>query len=284
MPRPLKTGLDFFQHDTSMSSDEKMEALEAVHGNDGYAVYNKLLERIYRSGGNLDLSDPVQHLSIARKCNVSPEKFNQIIADAVRFRLFDPKVWDEENRLTSDRIQVQINLVEEKREEGRDRKTGKKDSKTPENDSFPIGKPHSSGDYPAGKVHRVEESRVEESIQEECPEKESVGNGPEIGIARLLVALHQELVDPAYRVADTRVLSWAKDIEKLHRIDNREWGEIESVLRWAKADSFWSGNILSGSKFREKFPTLIAQKNRARTPQSGLKVHARAAMLDMQEA
>lgn len=59
---------------------------------------------------------------------------------------------------------------------------------------------------------------------------------------------------------------WAIDIEKLNRLDNKTWEEIEDVIRWAQADLFWRANILSGKKLREKYDRLcIAMKK----PQRG---------------
>lgn len=51
--------------------------------------------------------------------------------------------------------------------------------------------------------------------------------------------------------------TWATYIEKLHRIDGRTYKQIEYMIRWTQADSFWSSNILSTSKLREKFNDLI---------------------------
>ena len=50
---------------------------------------------------------------------------------------------------------------------------------------------------------------------------------------------------------------WSVDFQKLHAVDKREWPEIESVLEWTLEDDFWSKNILSGKKFREKFSDLL---------------------------
>lgn len=52
------------------------------------------------------------------------------------------------------------------------------------------------------------------------------------------------------------VANWAADIDKLNRIDAQPWETIESVIEWCQADSFWSANILSGKKLREKFNQL----------------------------
>ncbi len=50
--------------------------------------------------------------------------------------------------------------------------------------------------------------------------------------------------------------TWATDLDKLHRIDGKDWTLIEQVLAWAVRDPFWSQNILSGRKFREKWNVL----------------------------
>ena len=50
--------------------------------------------------------------------------------------------------------------------------------------------------------------------------------------------------------------NWACDINKINRIDNRDYNEIENVLIWCQKDTFWSTNILSASKLRKQFPQL----------------------------
>lgn len=56
---------------------------------------------------------------------------------------------------------------------------------------------------------------------------------------------------------------WADSFDKCHRIDRHPWETIEDVLKWCQADQFWKTNILSGSKFREKFETLLAKATSA---------------------
>lgn len=51
--------------------------------------------------------------------------------------------------------------------------------------------------------------------------------------------------------------SWAEDINKLFRIDGRTYEQIEYMIRWVQKDTFWSTNILSARKLREKFNDLI---------------------------
>lgn len=53
--------------------------------------------------------------------------------------------------------------------------------------------------------------------------------------------------------------TWAEHIEKLHRIDGKTYEQIEFMIRWVQANSFWRKNILSTAKLREKFNQLIPQ-------------------------
>jgi hypothetical protein len=95
-------------------------------------------------------------------------------------------------------------------------------------------------------------------------------------LAFLLAHLHNE-VDPTFwfSVTEKQKTTWAEDIDKLHRIDKRDWKDIEAAIRWAKKpDCFWFPNIMSGKKLREKFPTIWAQMSR---PAAGVQKHRIAA-------
>jgi len=56
---------------------------------------------------------------------------------------------------------------------------------------------------------------------------------------------------------DPNFNQWADDIEKIHRIDERTYEQIEWMIKWAQKDSFWSKNILSPSKLRKQFNKLV---------------------------
>lgn len=49
---------------------------------------------------------------------------------------------------------------------------------------------------------------------------------------------------------------WFADIDRLQRIDGYSYEQIERVIRWAQADSFWQANILSPGKLRKQFSQL----------------------------
>ena len=58
---------------------------------------------------------------------------------------------------------------------------------------------------------------------------------------------------------DKTINSWAEDIRKLNEIDNRDINEIENIIHFSKKHDFWNHNIMSGSKLRKQFNTLIMQ-------------------------
>lgn len=135
---------------------------------------------------------------------------------------------------------------------------------------------------------RREEKR--EDKQEEKQEEKKADKPPlppeAVALASLLFTLHREKIDAKAKEPTLKNLeSWASDIDKLSRIDGRSWEEIERAIRWIKTHGcFWSSNIMSGSKLREKFDTVFAQmKQGSRSEARPIKVNERTTFLDMEE-
>lgn len=86
-----------------------------------------------------------------------------------------------------------------------------------------------------------------------------------IELAELMYSLHKE-IDP--KVKKPNMESWAADIEKINRLDNRSYEDIEKVIRWIKTPgNFWLPNIMSGKKLRIQFARLILEVNNVRNRQ-----------------
>jgi hypothetical protein len=145
MARPLKEGLDYFPVDTLF--DEKIEVIEAVHGNDGLATILKLWQRAYRTlTGEVDLSTPLFDAIVAKDCNVSLETFTAIIKTAIECKLFDADAFHQRRVLTSNGIKKRIKEIIKKRRNWR----GDSDSRgcVPPVDGSPIAP---TSDYPSGE-------------------------------------------------------------------------------------------------------------------------------------
>jgi len=89
-------------------------------------------------------------------------------------------------------------------------------------------------------------------------------------LARLLYDLHRQ-IDTHFTTSQKHIEQWAKDIEKLNRIDKRSYQDIEKVIHWIKTEgNFWAPNIISGSKLREKYPQIFLQMQQPkRSPPRG---------------
>ncbi|MBT7338301.1 MAG: hypothetical protein HN802_01205 [Candidatus Jacksonbacteria bacterium] len=86
----------------------------------------------------------------------------------------------------------------------------------------------------------------------------------------LMVALIQRN-NPDWQMKGNRD-TWAEHIDKLHRIDGRTYEQIEFMIKWTQQDSFWSQNILSTAKLREKFNSLIPKLKKIKTGRQATEV------------
>lgn len=105
MARPIKTGLEYFSHDVSLSMDDKMQFIEAKHGITGYGVFCKLLEKIYRNGYYLKW-EKRDSILFAKANSIDVNKVNGIVSDCINEGLFSVNLYKEHFILTSRSIQL----------------------------------------------------------------------------------------------------------------------------------------------------------------------------------
>lgn len=126
MARPQKEGMDYFPHDVDAVNDEKIEALRSLYGNDGYAFYFILLERIYRSKHfELDVSEAETIQILSRKIGISADMFDKMLSTSIKHGAFSSTEYHERKVLTSNGIKKRANVVLSKREAMKDRYTTK---------------------------------------------------------------------------------------------------------------------------------------------------------------
>lgn len=83
-------------------------------------------------------------------------------------------------------------------------------------------------------------------------------NSVELRTAELLLSLIRQR-NPGFKEPDLQ--KWADHVSKMLRIDRRSPEDIEKVIAWCQADSFWQNNIFSAQKLREKFDGLYLKMN-----------------------
>jgi hypothetical protein len=67
------------------------------------------------------------------------------------------------------------------------------------------------------------------------------------------------IVDPTSK--EPNYDSWANDIRLMMEVDKLDGNEMVTVFTWANKDSFWGSNILSTSKFRKQYRSLLVKMN-----------------------
>lgn len=73
---------------------------------------------------------------------------------------------------------------------------------------------------------------------------------------RLATLLFSEIRKRKPDFKQPNLQSWAKEIDKMLRLDKRKPERIEAVILWCQTDDFWQDNILSTHKLRRQFDQL----------------------------
>lgn len=96
MARPQRNNVDYFPF--LCEDGQKMHYIEQTYGNDGFAVFVKLLRELAKKDFHyLNLSDKPAKMFLASKCRVSIEVLTAIIEDLVSLGKFDKVLWNENN-------------------------------------------------------------------------------------------------------------------------------------------------------------------------------------------
>lgn len=95
MARPIKTGVDYFPHDTDATSKKTIFTLESLFGNDGYAFWFKLLETLgTQEGLFFDCSKAPNWLFLIAKMRVDGDTATKILDTLAQIEAIDPELWE----------------------------------------------------------------------------------------------------------------------------------------------------------------------------------------------
>lgn len=92
--------------------------------------------------------------------------------------------------------------------------------------------------------------------------KKNVFSDDDLMAAEWILGLIRKL-NPSFK--DPKIESWANDIRLMRERDNRTHKDICELFKWANQDKFWSVNILSPSKLRDKWDQLSMKRDAAKT-------------------
>lgn len=93
MARPERNTVDYYPH--MVGDGKKMFFIEKKYGNDGYATWHKILEKICATEYHfLNLNKEEEVMYLAAKCNVVEDVLISIINDLTRLGAFDKELWE----------------------------------------------------------------------------------------------------------------------------------------------------------------------------------------------
>ena len=102
MARPLQKGLGYFPLDTNF--DDTIELLEAKFGLEGFAIFIKLLQKIYSNNYYLDWNEEIKLLFVKRH-NLNINLVNEILNYCLEKNIFNNNLFSKFSILTSAGIQ-----------------------------------------------------------------------------------------------------------------------------------------------------------------------------------
>jgi hypothetical protein len=161
MARPERRNVDYFPH--YLSEGKKMYLIEHKYGNDGYAVWFKLLETLASTDDHwLNLNDETNVMFMSAKCRVSEEVLFNILDDLSKLEEINSLLW-KDKVVWSDKFVESIQDAYSRR----NNKCMHLDSLCKHLLSLGIHKPsnciHKGSKKPQSKVKEI---KVDESIEE----------------------------------------------------------------------------------------------------------------------
>lgn len=214
MARPRKVGLDYFSHDTDVSTDDKIEAMEVKYGPTGYALYFKCLERIYRQGGPISTQGVFRPI-MSSKLRITETDLDGMLAFAIEIGLL---YRETDGSLMSEGAKKRLQFIEKGRESDRNRVSG----------NIPQGSPADNG-------RRRGESKGNKTKGKETKDQDLVGDAPatsqqvldylnlKAGKGYRMAKAHKTLIDARLnegysledfrKVIDNKVADWGTDAQ-----------------------------------------------------------------------
>lgn len=254
MARPKKQTVDYFPH--YCNHGKTIYILEQNYGNDGYAFWFKLLEILGSTDGHyLELENPANLEFLAAKTHMDKDKCQEILDLLSRLEAIDGELWEGNRVVWSDNFVANISDAYRNRT-----------IETPSKPSFLRKKPHSNEVIDETLQEKpTDDMRVYEMKGEESKEsgKKTPSFADDHPAKILTLELKEKILsnDPKAKIPDN-IDKWVLHMDRLIRLDGRSFDEIQSVIHWCQSDDFWSANILSTKKLREKFTQLKLQKER----------------------
>ena len=248
----------YFPHDSNARNDPKMSALKLKYRASGIGMYWIFIE-ILRDQEEFKylIDQDIVWDNLADEFMTTPKKSEEFINDCIsKFKLLKT----DGQYIWSDSLIRRLKPMLEER----DKKSagGKKGMQSrwgnkPSADNTVITEL-----YDTAKNDITPDNKGKESKEKDSKVNKTLYSSEHIQMAEKLKGFIL-LNNPGAKTPDD-LSKWAADFERMMRIDKRDETQIMAVMEYSQKDSFWKSNILSAGKLREKFDTLLLQKDRSK--------------------
>lgn len=107
----------------------------------------------------------------------------------------------------------------------------------------------------------LEEAELQTPVNKDIKkEKESILYCEDSPPYKLSALLLQYILKHLPNYKKPNLQRWSEIMDKMMRIDNRDYDEIVKVILFTQQDEFWRSNVLSANKLRKQYDTLNAKR------------------------
>lgn len=255
MARPIKLGLDYYPKNTDVFEDRKIRKLLKEFGSKGYLVYDYLICVIYRDKGYYVEHDGEMAFDIADKlgCGINEDLVKEIVNGCIRYGLFNKRLFESSNILTSSGIQSRYVLI--KKTKVIDERIRVLDEETPVNYSKSTQRKVKKSKENADGINS-EEMKMKDLRIESCRlARDSIGFQVIESAIKLYQGFRKEF--PLNRdLPLMEVKDWISPVRELMEKKGYTYEQIADVLNFAVKDKFWRTVILNTQALEKHFETI----------------------------
>lgn len=268
MARPIKKGLDYYPKNINFYEDRKIRKLLKEFGSKGVLVYDYLLCLIYRDNGYYVEYDGELAFDIADYlgCGLTEGLVKEIVKGCVRVGLFDKRLHDMSNILTSSGIQKRYSLIKrnsiiDERMRVIDEKMGVIADETHINAAESTQRKEKKRKE---KEKEPESSLMKDFTLEVCEHEKG---SDEFKVIEAAINLYKGFCIELPNNRDLPFVEkkdWIPYVRDLMQKKGYEYWQIKEVFRFAVKDKFWSSNILTMKDLAEKFEKVKSKMQKAK--------------------
>ena len=239
MARPERNNVDYFPH--FMNHAGKMSYLRNKYGNDGYACWYLLMERLAASNNHhIDLRDEIKITFLADYCGVSESILMEIILFLVKAKWLHSGLW-ESKIIYSEDFTLSISDVYKRR------------NTECINSQALVLMYHNNPQEEELLLDSNPQSKLEYSKPKESKPKETKGvKSFSKDVHDCFDSCMNYFPENLRAQKEKEKISALETIEKLNRIDKIPFDHIERIVEGIRKDDFWAKNFLSMAKLRKK--------------------------------